>query len=124
MLVVYGDVPQLLVMGMMVYGDVHCVIVDGDDDSGVDDSCQTFSPNCAVKLPMSPSIRGKPVHVFAEDCLTYFKLLLSSARNYFFSWPNFFHTYFRNVYQASEHDLRNLNSISIEFSFFKAISPA
>ena len=69
MLVVYGDVPQLLVMGRMVYGDVHCVIVDGDDDSGVDDSCQTFSPNCAVKLPMSPSIRGRPVHVFAEDCL-------------------------------------------------------
>ena len=39
-----------------------------------------------------------------------------------FLGPTFF--ILRNVYQASEHDLRNLNSISIEFSFFKAISPA
>ena len=56
-------------MVVMVYGDVHCTIGDGDDKNGVGDNCQTFSPNCAVKLPMSPSIRGKPVHVFAEDCL-------------------------------------------------------
>ena len=89
MLVVYGDVHciiddgdahngvddycqtfspnyQLLVMVVMVYYDGHCIIGDGDAHNG---SCQTFSPNCAVKLPMSPSIRGKPVHVFAEDSL-------------------------------------------------------
>ena len=115
-LVVYGDVPQLLVMGMMVYGDVHCVIVDGDGDSGVDDSCQTFSPNCAVKLPMSPSIRGKPVHVFAEDCLlisSYY--YLQQGITSFLGQPNFFIHIFRNVYQASEHELRNLYSMSIKF---------
>ena len=65
----------------------------------------------------------------AGQCMSLLRIVysfqaISSARNYFFSWPNFFPTYFRNVYQASEHDLRNLNSISIEFSFFKAISPA
>ena len=53
---------------------------------------------------------------------TYFKILLSSARNYFFFWPNFFILIFRNIYQAFERDLRNLYSLSIEFSFFKAIS--
>ena len=57
---------QLVVMVVKVYYDGHCIIDNGND---VDDNCQTFSPNCAVKLPMSPSIRGKPVHVFADDCL-------------------------------------------------------
>ena len=56
---------QLVVMVVKVYYDGHCIIDNGND---VDDDCQTFSPNCAVKLPMSPSIRGKPVHVFAENC--------------------------------------------------------
>ena len=99
MLVVHGDVhcfPQLLVMVMMVYGDVLCIISGGNDDSGVDNSCQTFSPNCAVKLPMSPSIRGKPVHVFAEDCL-----LISSnifSKELLLLLAQFLNTYFhKNV---------------------------
>ena len=90
----------------VVYGDVHCIIGDGDVHSG---SCQTFSPNCAVKLPMSPSIRGKPVHVFAEDYL----IILSYYHNLqqgITSFPGpFFILIFRNVYQAFEHGLVNID---------------
>ena len=108
-------------MVVMVYGDVHCTIGDGDDKNGVGDNCQTFSPNCAVKLPMSPSILGKPVHVFAEDCL-FISIYYYLSQELLLFLAHFFILIFRNIYQAFERDLRNLYSLSIEFSFFKAIS--
>ena len=71
--------------------DGHCIIDDGND---IDNNCQTFSPNCAVKLPMSPSIRGKPVHVFAEDCLLISNYYyLQQGISSFLGQPNFLYIF-------------------------------
>ena len=112
----------------VVYGDVHCIIGngDGDDHSG---SCQTFSPNCAVKLPMSPSIRGKPVHVFAEDCLLISRYYYLQQGITSFLGP-ILSTCFQKCIPGfwawlGQYWSQSLYySISIEFAFFLAISPA